>query len=244
MADDGADLLSRSELLSHILSKSSVLPRDESQIASNMSQQLQHMGLSSWSVSVIRRIRDAVHKVSPNMILEVGAGIGHRSAWLLELFEEYQTPDRFDIVEQGNKFAIIIKRLVDRYEASSWSNIIVGELPTLAAEAMAWKAATVSGLQSDESPLNHEYDVIIVDEKLENLAQYIEHCLPLLSENGVLFTVEPPVPSGDVDESDVEMMAHVNGFNSWIELVKSSHETYHIAFAPVFEGTIVAFLKK
>ena len=88
------------------------------------------MGLSTWSISVIRRVRDAIYRISPNSLLEVGASIGHRSAWLLDLFDTQTKPRRYDIVEQGNKFAVIIKRLVDRYEASSWTNIKVGELQT------------------------------------------------------------------------------------------------------------------
>jgi hypothetical protein len=36
----------------------------------------------------------------------------------------------------------------------------------------------------------------------------------------------------------------VNGFNNWIELIKSAQENYFIAFIPVFEGTIVTFLPK
>ena len=149
-----------------------------------------------------------------------------------------------DIVEQGNKFAVIIKRLIDRYEASNWTTIKVGELPTLAAETMAWKAATISGLDGGDAPLITNYDVIIVDDKPETMAKAIESSLPLLSSDGVLVTTEPMVPTGDVDEGDDERMALVNGFNDWMNLIKACHQDYHIAFVPVFEGTIVTFLKK
>ena len=128
----------------------------------------------------------ALYRISPNSLLEVGASIGHRSAWLLDLFDTQTKPRRYDIVEQGNKFAVIIKRLVDRYEASGWTNIKVGELQTLAAETMAWKAATVTGLDAGDAPLETDYDTIIVDEKPEVLAKSIESCLQLLSPNGVL----------------------------------------------------------
>ena len=138
----------------------------------------------------------------------------------------------------------IIKRLVDRYDASSWTNIKVGELQNLAAETMAWKAATISGLESGDAPLLINYDMIIVDEKPEELAKSIENCLPLLSKNGVLVSTEPMVPTGDVDETDELKMALVNGFNDWIELIKKSQIEYYVAFITVFEGTIVTFLKK
>ena len=81
-------------------------------------------------------------------------------------------------------------------------------------------------------------------ESLEELAKSIENCLPLLSENGVLVSTEPMVPTGDVDETDELKMALVNGFNDWIELIKKSQIEYYVAFIPVFEGTIVTFLKK
>ena len=244
MSDDSTVIPDRSELLSHFFAKSADLPRDEPLIAANIHEQLQHMGLSTWSISVIRRVRDALFRISPNSLLEVGASIGHRSAWLLDLFENQSRPKQYDIVEQGNKFAVIIKRLVDRYDASSWTNIKVGELQTLAAETMAWKAATVTGLDTGDAPLETDYDAIIVDEKPEVLAKSIESCLQLLSSNGVLIATEPMVPAGEVDENDQAQMALVNGFNDWIELIKSSQEKYFIAFIPVFEGTIVAFLPK
>ena len=244
MSDEGTVLPDRSELLSHFFSKPADLPRDEPLIAANINEQLQHMGLSTWSISVIRRVRDAVYRISPSSLLEVGASIGHRSAWLLDLFDTQTKPRRYDIVEQGNKFAVIIKRLVDRYEASSWTNIKVGELQTLAAETMAWKAATVTGLDTGDAPLETGYDTIIVDEKPEVLAKSIESCLQLLSPNGVLIATEPMVPAGELDENDKAQMALVNGFNDWIELIKSSQEKYFVAFIPVFEGTIVAFLRK
>ena len=86
--------------------------------------------------------------------------------------------------------------------------------------------------------------MIIVDEKPEILAKSIHNSLELLSPNGILIATEPLVPSGEVDEEDDSQMALVDGFNEWIELIKSKQVGYNIAFIPVFEGTIVAFLKK
>ena len=244
MSDSEEVPVNRSELLGHLFGKPADLPRDEPEIAANINQQLQHMGLVTWPISVIRRVRDGIYRINPKNVLEVGGGIGHRAAWLLELFETQVRPNRYDIVEQGNKFAVIIKRLIDRYEASNWTTIKVGELPTLAAETMAWKAATISGLDGGDAPLITNYDVIIVDDKPETMAKAIESSLPLLSSDGVLVTTEPMVPTGDVDEGDDERMALVDGFNDWMNLIKACHQDYHIAFVPVFEGTIVTFLKK
>ena len=39
------------------------------------------------SISVLRRLRDAIGRLSPDRVLEVGASIGHRTAWLLDDFE-------------------------------------------------------------------------------------------------------------------------------------------------------------
>ena len=73
----------RSDILSHLMSKDGQQPRDEPEIAANIGQQLQHMGLTTWSISIHRRLRDALVRLSPQSVLEVGASIGHRTAWLL-----------------------------------------------------------------------------------------------------------------------------------------------------------------
>ena len=244
MTQDDTSQLSRSELLGHILSKSSDMSRDEPIIAQNIFEQLKHMGLSTWSLSVIRRLRDGIHKISPSHILEVGGGIGHRSAWLMDLFTNNQLPERYDIVEQGNKFAVILHRLSTRYEAADWCNIVVGELPQLYSETIAWNKVNITNNPDAQPPLAEKYQTIIIDTTLENIAEYTDLGLHLLDENGVLFTTEPLVPSGEVDENDSKKQAEVDGFNRWIDLIKKSNNDYHIAFAPLFEGTIVAFLKK
>ena len=83
-------------------------------------------------------------------------------------------------------------------------------------------------------------DAIIVDTSLPKLAQDVSAMLPNLTPNGVLFTVEPTPPVGDRTEDDPE----VEGFNEWMELIRTSNETHHIAFAPLFGGSIVAWFSK
>ena len=83
-------------------------------------------------------------------------------------------------------------------------------------------------------------DIIIVDAPMERLAEDVGSMLPLLNKNGVLFTVEPEPPVGDREEDDSEVV----GFNKWMDLIKDTNETHHIAFAPLFGGTIVAWLSK
>ena len=68
--------------------------------------------------------------------------------------------------------------------------------------------------------------------------------MELLSNNGVLYTTEPETPVGEYDELDEDGKAKVDGFNAWIELIQTIQETHHVAFAPLFGGTIVAFFKR
>ena len=124
----------RSELLAHILAKDEQQPQKEPDVAANIHEQLQHMGLSTWSLSVLRRLRDAVARLQPKTLLEVGASIGHRTAWILDDFERRnQRPDMLTLVEPGGKFGVILKRLLQRYDALPWSSVVVGEPSQLAA---------------------------------------------------------------------------------------------------------------
>ncbi|MDP6188785.1 MAG: hypothetical protein QF699_05620, partial [Candidatus Poseidoniaceae archaeon] len=75
-------------------------------------------------------------------------------------------------------------------------------------------------------------------------AKNVELLLPFLATGGVLFTLEPDMPVGDVKEDDEDGMALVDGFNAWIELIQSCNETHHIGFMPLFGGTLVAMVKK
>jgi len=68
--------------------------------------------------------------------------------------------------------------------------------------------------------------------------------LAMLHKNGVLYTVEPDMPTGEVDENDEEGMALVEGFNAWIELISSTKDSHHVAFMPLFGGTLVAWLPR
>ncbi|MEZ8113189.1 MAG: hypothetical protein QMC43_03785 [Candidatus Poseidoniaceae archaeon] len=243
--DETAIALSKDEVLSSILSPDPNRNRDEPAIAANISAQLNHMGLDTWSISVLRRLRDAVGRIKPDRIIEVGGGIGHRSAWIYDLIDQDDwQPTRYDIIENGAKFGVIIHRLMTRYEAQSWTKIVVGELNSLLAQTNAWSAASKSGIEVGDSPIQSQAEVIIVDSNGKNVANTVKQMLPMLAKGGVLFTVEPLVPAGDVDENDEAGMAVVEGFNSWINLIQSANETHYIAFNPLFGGTLVAFLEK
>ena len=52
------------------------------------------------------------------------------------------------------------------------------------------------------------------------------------------------MPLGNVEEDDKEGMRLVDGFNQWMECIQTANETHHIAFMPLFGGTLVAMTKK
>lgn len=224
----------REDVLAAILAADKELSRDEPEVAANIGKQLEHMGLSTWSISVRRRIRDAIARVQPKSIIQTGAAIGHLTAWILDYFEGKNGVEKFQIIEEGNRFAVILTRLCQRYSKVPTS-IVVGAPSLLTSELKAWNISKVG-----DPPILENADVIIVDAPMERLAEDVSSLLPLLNKNGVLFTVEPEPPVGDREEDDPEVV----GFNKWMDLIRDSNETHHIAFAPLFGGTIVAWLSK
>lgn len=224
------------EFLGTLLTADKELCRDEPEIAANIGIQLEHMGLQTWSISIRRRIRDTVSKLQPKKIIEVGCGIGHLSAWILDHLAVHGQVESYDLVEQGNRFAVILTRLTDRYSKVP-SRIIVGEAINLASQTNAWK---LSGMQGQEPPLMIEADLIIVNLPPEVIAENIEVLLRHLSSDGVLLTVEPIPPVGDLSSKDPSVI----GFNRWMELIKSTNQSHNLAFAPLFGGSIVAWKTK
>lgn len=240
---DAENGIARGDVLAYLLAKDETQPQDEPLIAANIHEQLQHMGLSTWSVSVLRRLRDAIGRLSPDRVLEVGASIGHRTAWLLDDFERKErSPKALTLVEQGGKFGVILQRLLQRYDALAWASVVVGKPDQLAAEHQAWALASATGTELSQTPFESGYDAIVVDGPSSGRADLVATYLSMLNDNGVLFTVEPDMPTGDVAEEDAEGMAMVNGFNRWIEVVGETQATHHVAFMPLFGGTLVAWL--
>ena len=224
----------REEVLAAVLAADKELSRDEPEVAANIGKQLEHMGLTTWSISVRRRIRDSIARLEPKNVIQTGSGIGHLSAWLLDYFEGRDELENYQIIEEGNRFAVILTRLCQRYESVP-TKIVVGTPPLLTSELKAWKIS-----RTGDSPILETADAIVVDAPLEKLADDISCMLPLLNKNGVLFTTEPDPPVGDRDDDDVEVLA----FNRWMDLIRDTNSTHHLAFAPLFGGTIVAWLPR
>ena len=224
----------REDVLAAILAADKDLSRDEPEVAANIGKQLEHMGLSTWSISVRRRIRDAIARLQPTSIIQTRAAIGHLTAWILDYYEGRNDIENFQIIEEGNRFAVILTRLCQRYSEVP-TNIVVGTPALLTSELKAWSISRVG-----DAPILENADAIIVDAPMERLAEDVAAMLPLLTKNGVLFTTEPEPPVGDRAEDDTEVV----GFNNWMDLIRDSNESHHIAFAPLFGGTIVAWLPK
>ena len=239
------DFPNREKVLEILLSAKSDMSRNEPQIAANISEQLQHMGLDTWGISLIRRVRDACSILQPRVILETGAQIGHKSAWLFDLFTiDEHKPEKFVMVEQGAKFGVILARLRTRYDAEDWADIKIGDIQSICSEAKAWKLANALNKGADDSPIPQEIDFILVDEKAEDLSAVVKNLLPHLSKSGVMLLREPDVPVGEADESDSKFQKQVEGFNKWIELIKDISKSHIIRMNPIFGGTLVGIMQR
>ncbi len=224
----------REEVLSALLATNKELSREEPEVEANIGVQMEHMGLESWSISVRRRIRDTISHLQPSSIIFAGAGIGHLAAWVLDYLSESESSTKVQLIEEGNRFAVILKRLCDRYDKVD-TNIVVGTSSLLVGELTAWNIT-----KQGNPPIYPEADAIIVNSNLNKLADDIDIMLKILSTNGVLLTIEPTPPVGEREPSDPEVV----GFNKWMDLIKSTNDSHHIAFAPLFGGTIVAWFAK
>ena len=228
--------------LSKLLDRNTDSSRDEPEVAANIGEQLKHMELKSLPISLRRRIRDVVAQIKPQNIVEVGAGIGHLSAWLFDEWETTEhTPSRYIMVEAGGKFGVILTRLIERYNASKWAQVVVGEWNEIIAEQRSWVAANTSSSENSmisKSPLPTNIDICIIDVGWENQNACIMGAVPLLGENSIILTSEPDVP--DENETDENKIA---AFNEWIVLVKMLNETHEIGFVPMFGGTLIGIRK-
>ena len=225
----------RAEALSQLLQPDKSANREEPEIPANIAVQMEHMGMKAWSLSVMRRIRDVIVRLSPKNIIEINAGIGHKTAWIHEgLDGDFEN---LEIIEEGNRFAVIIQRVIDRYSTREESRIITKPAHEVLAEAKAWKAANTGSVVM-KAPLTLPADLIIIDGS--DRASLVKAALPLLSRSGVLLTIEPDVPEGERQEGDHD----VELFNEWIQLIHDSQSDYHVAFTPLYEGTLVAFMMR
>ncbi len=252
------------EALSVLLGKDPQRSRDEPLIAANIGTQLAHMELSSWPIAIRRRVRDVVGRLQPNSICEVGAGIGHLSAWLLDMWEDSSPPENYQMVEAGGKFGIILLRLLQRYDASAWAAVKVGRFEQLVAEQKAWSAANPlatlstgtahgaaasdggSGMagENDNPILASPFDCIIIDVEIQSLADCLDSAMSSLAKGGVILVVEPEVPTGDVADDDMVGQSVIAGFQKWMDFIHRVTVECDVAFQPLYGGTLVAIHSK
>ncbi|MEE3090392.1 MAG: hypothetical protein VX306_03915 [Candidatus Thermoplasmatota archaeon] len=220
------------------------LGRDAPEIAANIGVQMGHMGLDVPTVSVVRRLRDIVVTLQPRRVAEVGATIGHTTAWLLDAWsrDEVVAPDLFDVMEEGNRFAVILDRVLKRYGMDDVGRVVVGTVDEHAPQTRAWRLAH---LASKERPptLMDALDVLVLRGEIDSLGERASAAMDLLRKGGVLLLIEPPVPGEDISDSTEEGAAIIAGFNAWISFVHRCSEEQDLAFVPVHGGTIVAVRK-
>ena len=122
---------------------------------------------------------------------------------------------------------MILQRLLQRYDALPWASVVVGKPEQLAAEHQAWALASATVQSCLKHRLNRDTMPLWSTRPSSVRADLVATYLSMLNDNGVLFTVEPDMPTGDAAEDDVEGMAMVNGFNRWIEAVGETQATHH-----------------
>jgi len=229
------------EALAWLLSEDENLEIEEPKIAAAISEQLQHMELASLDLETIRRIRDVALRQDPQKIIEVGGGIGHLSAWLLDGFSSRGNKPDYTIVEAGNKFAAILLRLTQRFDASDWTTILGVKFQELVGECKAWMLSNQAllnnpTLEATNAPAAIPSDLIIIDVGDEEQVECIRDGLTLLSKNGLLLTVEPKVPFEGAST------AHIEEFQLWIDLIREIKDSHRVGFVPLKTTTLVGIM--
>ena len=262
MSDIGGGLglptMSQREMFERLLGEDESRDSEEPEIAAAIGEQMIHMDLRPLPRSVRTRIRDIASRVPARNVVIVGGGIGHLSAWMMDLWcgdpsseESVPTnrPETVRIIEEGGKFGVIIDRLLRRYDASSWAQVITRSWTEIAAETQSWNAAGAALPDAARTaPLPQPIDLVIIDLPELDRAQAAAVAFDLLAPGGMVMALEPQVPTGDVGEaSQGEEMTSaqqvVASFNRWIEFVRSVDTEHSAAFVELTGGTLGVFLR-
>lgn len=229
--------------LDELLSMNDKQPREQPLISKNIHEQLKHMELDAWSISVHRRLRDAIARLQPTTVLEIGGQIGLRTSWLFDLIERKEwNPEHYVIVEEGAKFGVILKRLIQRYNVMHQTKIVIQNPLTYVDEYTMWKQTQLVNKEDHSNFLQH-VKCIILDSNIEHHIELVDRCLKLMNEGEYLFTVEPRVPTEDLDTNLPQVQTLISNFNDWIRMIRESNRAFEIGFTPLHEGTIVTFRK-
>jgi hypothetical protein len=249
----GLPQMSEREMFEKLLSPDSDYSDEEPAIAANIGEQMLHMNLVPLNRSFRVRIRDIASKIPAKNIVLVGGGIGHLTAWLLDLWTgdpanppetPRARPESFRIIEPAGKFGVIIDRLIRRHSAEQWSQILTRPWQEITAETSSWSAAAAALPSSAQpSPLPQPIELIIIDvSEIERPSATIA-ALDVISPGGFILVKEPEVPTGDVGvpEDGQEPNAaqkKVQSFNQWMDVIRECNINHSMAFAELSGGTL------
>ena len=255
----GLPMRSDSDIMALLLSEDEDRDQAEPEVASSIGEQMLHMDIPLLPRSIRARIRDVCSRISPKNAVIIGGGIGHLSAWLFDLWspidndkEKMRTnhPESLRIIEPGTRFCVIIERLIRRYEAGDWAQVVSMNWQEVIAETISSRASNISITESAlNSALPMPVDLAVIDLPEDDRADAAKSIFELVSPGGLVILLEPTVPTGDVGEivAGVELtpaQLKVRSFNRWIELVREINDDHLVGFTDLTGGTLVAFLKK
>ena len=210
--------------LSDLISGLQMSEIDVPEVTANIGEQMAHMDLTTMPLPASHLVTKISQTIAPKDVLEVGAGIGHLSSWLLHTWSESSSPPkRYMLVESGSKFCVILNRVVERFGAGSWSQIVN-------ADWCEWV---------EENNVKAGFDLAVVDVGWEKQTDCLMAPLPLMAKDGLLITLEPDLPLED--ETDSEKIA---AFNGWITLVRMMNETHELSFVPTGGATLLLVRRK
>ena len=254
----GLPTMSQREMFEQLLGEDESRSASEPEIAAAIGEQMIHMDLRPLPRSIRKRIRDISGRIPAKNVVIIGGGIGHLTAWMMDLWcgnpadpESVGSgrPDSLRVIEEGGKFGVIIDRLLRRYDASNWAQVISDPWPEIAAETESWNAANATLPDIAKSaPLPQPIDLVIIDLPEVERAKVASSAFNLLSPGGVVMVLEPQVPTGDVGEPEqgsemTQAQQVVASFNEWIEFVQSVNSNHSAAFVELAGGTLGVFLR-
>jgi len=254
----GLPTMSQREMFEQLLGEDESRSASEPEIAAAIGEQMIHMDLRPLPRSIRKRIRDISARIPAKNVVIIGGGIGHLTAWMMDLWcgnpadpESVGSgrPNSLRVIEEGGKFGVIIDRLLRRYDASNWAQVISDPWPEIAAETESWNAANATLPDIAKSaPLPQPIDLVIIDLPEVERAKVASSAFNLLSPGGVVMVLEPQVPTGDVGEPEqgsemTQAQQVVASFNEWIEFVQSVNSNHSAAFVELAGGTLGVFLR-
>ncbi|MED5231774.1 MAG: hypothetical protein VYB30_05370 [Candidatus Thermoplasmatota archaeon] len=254
----GLPTMSQREMFEQLLGDDESRSASEPEIAAAIGEQMIHMDLRPLPRSIRKRIRDIAGRIPARNVVIVGGGIGHLTAWMMDLWcgnpaheesDGSNRPDTLRVIEEGGKFGVIIDRLLRRYDASGWAQVISVPWGEIAAETESWNAANATLPDvARNAPLPQPIDLVIIDLPELERAQAVTLAFNLLAPGGIVMALEPQVPTGDVGEPEQEAemtpaQQVVASFNQWIEFVQSVNSAHSAAFVELAGGTLGVFLR-